>query len=278
MKSTEFGIITLVVLLSFGFVFPSAAVAQDSLIILVIPSGREITLNIVASTQAVQNLYRYQYTITSSAQSNQSTNWFEVQGSSLVDSISSPLGWWGNSYGIRAIVSWGSDSLHRIAPGTSLGGFGLVASGLPAIQTYYAQGWFPVPMVDVEPDSIVNGDMIGNMINGRTVGPVTPPAPFNGLNFLDTIKSYINQSRPLGWITNQTTADKYTRLIDSARSNLQANNRGVTKAKLDSVLVNANADSSSTLTSEAYALLRFNTEYVLNKLREEDELLDKKNK
>ena len=109
------------------------------------------------------------------------------------------------------------------------------------------------------------------MINS-TLSARTPPTPFDAPNFLDTIKSYIDESRTLGWIANQATADKYTRLVDSARSNLDANNRGITKAKLDSVLLSANADSSSTLTSEAYALLRFNTEYVLKKLREEDSM------
>jgi len=245
--------------------------AQDTLLILVYPSGREIDVNIVATAEQVVGLYRYSYLINSSLQSEQNVNWFEVQGSSLVDSIFSPTGWRGDPYGIRALVSWWArDSLYRIAPGTSLGGFSFAASGLPAIQTYYAQGWFPIPVVNVEPDSIVNDDMAGNMINGKTIGPRTPLAPFNGMTFLDTITSYISQSRTLGWITNDPTANKYKRLIDTARFHLQANNRGVTKAKLDSVLVNVYPDSAAGLiTSEAYALLRFNTEYLLKKLSEE---------
>lgn len=48
------------------------------------------------------------------------------------------------------------------------------------------------------------------------------------------------------------------------------NHRAISKAKLDSVLINVAADSNTTLSSEAYALLRFNTEYVLKDLREYD--------
>jgi hypothetical protein len=111
------------------------------------------------------------------------------------------------------------------------------------------------------------------------VSPKLPPTPFSALTFLDTITSYISESRTLGWIGNDPTANKYKQLIDTARFHLHANNRGVTKAKLDSVLVNVYPDSASgAITSEAYALLRFNTEYVLQKLREEEEGLDGKKK
>jgi len=96
----------------------------------------------------------------------------------------------------------------------------------------------------------------------KTVGPKLPPEQFQSLGFLDTLKSYITQSRSLGWITRQATTDKYTRLVDSVRLNLLANNHSIAKTKLDSILLYVHADSATTLTSEAYALIRFNTEYL----------------
>jgi hypothetical protein len=165
-----------------------------------------------------------------------------------------------------------------LAPGESITG-SFDSKGLPAIKRFWVKG-FIRPITEQIFDSLLAAGHSEDSIlfpwylagvQGRTVSPLLPSIPFNALNFLDTIISYINQSRTLGWITNDPTANKYRRLIDTARFHLQANNRGITKARLDSVLLSANADSASTLTSEAYALLRFNTEYVIKKLREEDD-------
>jgi len=163
------------------------------------------------------------------------------------------------------------DSLSNIPPGNNLTGYTVISQGLPAIFSFYIRGHVFIPVFEEgTPDSTIGGDVFENSFKGRTIAPRIPPTPLNGLNFLDTVKSYITESRTLGWITNDPTANKYGRLIDTARFHLQANNRGVTKAKLDSVLVNVYPDSAAGLiTSEAYALLRFNTEYLLKKLSEE---------
>ena len=176
-------------------------------------------------------------------------------------------------------ASFDCDTLF-VVPRDSVSGFVLMSKGLPGIRRCVVLPHFNVfalyPRLDEvdNPDSLdakIDQDREAVNFHGFAVGPTAPAAIFNGLGFIDTIKSYINRSRTLSWITDQSTADKYGRLIDSARYNLEANNRGAAKAKLDSVLLNANDDSSSTLRNEAYALLRFNTEYVLKKLREQDE-------
>jgi hypothetical protein len=165
--------------------------------------------------------------------------------------------------------------------------FSFQSEGLPSTKRFWARGWAR-PLWEYEYDSLLalgyTHDQIyspwyDDAYTGVTVGPQLPARSFDSDSFLDTITSYINQSRTLGWITNDPTANKYRRLIDTARFHLQANNRGVTKAKLDSVLVNVYPDSTAgVITSEAYALLRFNTEYVLKKLREEDSTFAAENK
>jgi len=160
-----------------------------------------------------------------------------------------------------------------------MGGFSFGSTGLPMIANSYFEGNAPLLAFTAEPPQLLYDllDTIDvfphNTVVRRTLGPANPPSPLNGLGFLDTIKSYINESRTLGWITNDPTANKYKRLIDSAKAGLAGNppRRGMTKAKLDSVLVSVYPDTAAgTLTSEAYALIRFNTEYVMKKLREED--------
>ncbi|MDL1893949.1 hypothetical protein FBQ87_13840, partial [Sphingobacteriales bacterium CHB3] len=113
----------------------------------------------------------------------------------------------------------------------------MTSPGIPSIQQFYAQGYAVIPTPEEEPDSVVGND-IENSFKGKSIGPTDPPTPFNALTFLDTIASYITESRTLGWIANDPTENKYTRLIDSAKANLSSSpaRRGTAKAKLDSVL------------------------------------------
>lgn len=159
-------------------------------------------------------------------------------------------------------VSWSAyDSSNFINPGSSLNDFRYTSTGLPKIQTFYAVGRVAPPEGEFEiaPGS---NDIFINSAKGRTIGPADAPSPFNNIIFLDTIKSYINESRSLGWITSQSTADKYTGLFGRAKADIQAAKVPSARARLDTVLMQVHTDSGVTLTSESYALLRFNTEYL----------------
>jgi hypothetical protein len=252
--------------------------SQDTLIIFTYPSEKEIDVAIEATSMFAEGKYKYSYNVNSSLSSEQVVSDFDVVHLSPVDSIRNPNGWWGSIAPATIVrVSWsGSDTVYMVPPGGTLAGFSFSSVGLPAVGDFYATGWIPLPGFTHEewPDSIIGGVFPENSFHGRTLVPRTPPTPFTALTFLDTIKSYITESRTLGWIGTQATADKYTAFINSAQSHLASSppQRGVAKAKLDSVLTNVYPDSGAgTITSEAYALLRFNTEYVLKKLREEDE-------
>ncbi|HCV43555.1 MAG TPA: hypothetical protein DGH68_08735 [Bacteroidetes bacterium] len=223
------------------------------------------------------------------------TSWMESAFRRHYPSLSSriiPVGFpslpqfWGGAVSSNLTGGFDKDTLMP-APGQSVSGLVLMSRGLPGIRRCTVKPVFNVfalyPSLDEvdNPDSLdakVEQDREAVNFSSVIIGPYAPPAFFNGLTFLDTVKSYVTRSRSLGWITSQSTANKYTRLVDSAHSNLRANKRGVAKAKLDSVLLNVHTDSASTLTSEAYALIRFNTEYVLNTLRAEDSTFAAENK
>jgi hypothetical protein len=259
----------------------SYAGGQDTLIDY--PSMRLVSPKVAFSVSSTEQNLEYAYTV-SNADTAQQRIWnFMIQVRTNAFEITSPANW-SPSRAQRtnlAAATWGSlDSLRDINPGASLAGFKLVSTGLPSIVQFFAVGYIE-PLEGEVSTTEGTDDIFVNSAQGRTIGPADPPTPFNGLGFLDTIKSYINQSRTLGWISNDQTKSKYTRLIDSAKANLAASptRRGVSKAKLDSVLLNVYPDSAATLlTSEAYALLRFNTEYVLKKLREEDSAFAAENK
>jgi len=154
--------------------------------------------------------------------------------------------------------------------GKSMRGFIVKAKSLCAIYSFYSHGYNDIGDLHrsdfIEKADLITKDDLENAFWGKTIGPIDPPNPFDSLAFLDTLQSFTTRSRELGWITTQPTADKYLAFFTSTKASLQANNIGASRVKLISVLAAANQDSSSTLTSEAYALIRYNTEYLLQQL------------
>jgi hypothetical protein len=158
----------------------------------------------------------------------------------------------------------------RIPPGETASGFITLACGIPAIVQYDAQGYNQFPnyklMTDQQLMELEKEDETTNSVHGLTVAPVNPPSPFVPINLLDTLTGYTTQFRSLGWIKDQTTANKYLGYFSSAKTSLQQNNIASTRATLQQVLQDANVDSTANITSEAYALIRYNTEYLLSQL------------
>jgi hypothetical protein len=265
-------------LILIGLFSASIAKSQDTLF--VYPSMAEVAPTVNGSVALLGGLFDYTFVVSNGTSASQKIWMLMVRVDASIQSASAPASW-DASRAFRSgatTVLWAAyDSSHFIIPGGVLAGFSFSSAGLPSVQTFYAIGRVEPPEGEFEIAPGTN-DIFENSYQESTVGPRNPPTPFNGLNFLDTIKSYINESRTLGWITNQATADKYTRLIDTARAHLLVHNAGRTKAKLDSMMIHANIDSSSTLSSEAYALIYFNSKYVLEKLREQDDSLALLNK
>jgi hypothetical protein len=98
--------------------------------------------------------------------------------------------------------------------------------------------------------------------HGVTVGPVAPHSPLDSLAFLDTLKSYVSQSGAVGWITSHETEMRYSTLIDTAKAQFQQGSRLKARLTLDRIVANTELDNAGALSSEAYALLKFNCEYL----------------
>ena len=130
---------------------------------------------------------------------------------------------------------------------------------LISIVNFYIQGKNGMP-----PDN--NENLFRNSFIGRTICGRQIPSPFISLDFIDTLQNYTSHSLELGWIKEETVADKYANYFTSAKTELLQNNITAVHNTLNSVLRDVETDSGSVLTSEAYALLRYNTEYLLENL------------
>ncbi len=147
---------------------------------------------------------------------------------------------------------------------------------LPIITRFWVNGWYK-PITMHEFDSLqIAGFEESEIVRpwyldakqGYTISPSELPGSFNQLIFLNTIKTYNDSSYSLGWILNQSTRDKYNTYLSNARSYLYQEDSISARSELQAVLNECIIDSSTVLTSEAFALLYFNTEYLIKQLPE----------
>jgi hypothetical protein len=253
-----------------------------------------------------QGIYRFEYTVKNSIQSKQDIWNFMLIFRFPKDSIkksSSVQQWWGPDMpnnGPPFWVSWSGPKDNKIKPGRSLSGFAFETSVLPGITEYYCEGYAPPPSFPegMASDSIPGYTDLtpyGPGIVGKTVGPVMPPDPFLSVPFLDTLISYVHQSHELGWINNTRDDDaeedelaqdgivkNLDKRLTQARDLIAKDKIGAAKNRLERFFHKVEQlwdrkqkeekrnkkNPKIIFTSEAYALLKYNGEYLMDHLTE----------
>ncbi|MEX0719750.1 MAG: hypothetical protein WD059_03720 [Balneolaceae bacterium] len=247
--------------------------SQDTL--LVFPSAKEVDVNISNEIQKADKTLIYSYSVESTASSKQDIDAFylEIPIESLKN-ISAPTMWRGSkSVARKEIILWGSrKSQFDIPPLSNLDGFNFQSSLYPSVVTYYVSGRIEIPKVpegEAPPLEFIKGaDIFENSVQGKTIGPSDLPDPFIAENFLDTLISYKNQSCELGWIENPGTCRSLEAKLDNIKRQLEQGRNQTAANNLQAFLNEVEAIREQQLSPEAYALLKFNGEYLLEKLRE----------
>ncbi len=232
--------------------------------------------------EPTSGMFRFKYVVSNGINSQQRLLAFSVHLFASIENKTRPnREWLIGQYSFFPALEW-SHSMRDpgglytpfdgIAPDSSASGFSYRSLGLPAIITSYFEGTTTGLAFPEEPPSIMD-DLLepleifpNNTVKEKTIGPKDPSSPFEASTFLDTLISYTDQSLALGWISGQQTADKYEGHFNTAQTALQQADTTAARSELQIVLQEAEQDSGSVLTSEAYALLRFNTEYLLDQL------------
>jgi len=115
-----------------------------------------------------------------------------------------------------------------------------------------------------------NKDLATVPVNFRasvpTVAPTAPPANFQPIQFLQTIQSYKEQALKQGWINNAGVANSLDVKLNAALTALQAQDTNTAKNILNALLNEVEAQAGKHLTTEALALLQFNTQHLISKL------------
>ena len=106
-----------------------------------------------------------------------------------------------------------------------------------------------------------------NYVRRETVVPGKLSDTFIQLNFLDTLISYKHQALSLGWIDNEDIANSLDSKLDNTKKNLASGDNTAAKNILRAFIYEVEAQNGKQLTSEAYALLKYNAEYLINRLK-----------
>jgi hypothetical protein len=188
--------------------------------------------------------------------------------------LKTPVGDWTGGLSNALTASFGGIGTSHVQPGGSVSGFEMMSKGLPSIRQCIVSPFFDVIALFPDPaDTTITYyvppvDSVRNAVNyyGWTIGPTAPLINFIASVWCDTLTSYTTQSRTLDWIKDDTTANKYLSYFASAKTKLTQRDSTGARTVLLQILRDVDIDSTSSLTSEAYALLRFNTEYILKSL------------
>lgn len=173
----------------------------------------------------------------------------------------------------RGFAGWGSiDEPFRILPGQAREGFRLTSYGLPGIRAMRMQ-----PDIDYDnlPAEFGNPEKARQLRDGlifqaRTVGPEPPPQAFVPLEFLNYLITLLHDSRLQGWVRKAEAHQELLEELRKAKRRLEANDPGGARKPLGEFLREVREEGcrgfqcndDKALTSEAYALLFFNGQFV----------------
>ncbi|MBU0474672.1 MAG: hypothetical protein KKF62_10970 [Bacteroidetes bacterium] len=108
--------------------------------------------------------------------------------------------------------------------------------------------------------------LLENSFSGKTLCGKYPSDSFTSQNFIDTLKTYSDISYTLGWIKNKGLLNSLQVKLEQAKSQLEKGKPKQTINSLTAFINEVEAQNEKGLTSEAYALLKFNAEYLIEQL------------
>jgi hypothetical protein len=234
-------------------------------------AANDFKIEINSKVRRYEDRFEYSMHVKNLAESNQGIRQFFYQH--YADSLSwlKPVNWQkdqsldGKLVGVTAL-----EDSQIINPGNEEY-FAHKSPGLPKI----ADGYFLSAYQELDLSLILDNfwyyrdkNIINNSVNVKMLSPANPPDPLIPSEFLDTLITYADSSYSLGWIKDEQTKSKYENYFAYAKEKLANGDRAFAKSYLQKVLTDVDVDSTSLLSSEAYALLRYNTEYLLKQIEQ----------
>ncbi len=231
------------------------------------PPRNKISGTIRTKVDNVGNKFHYQYVVYNFPTSLQKIDrlYIAYDGDFTLTDATGRIGWHFDYYKGN-LIGWLNLSACVMKRGDTDSSFSYNCDCPPRIVNSLIQG--ENYRFDLSPYDTAgwSNDIFTNSLLKPALSPHLWRTPFDGSDFLDSLKSYVGQSHSLGWIMDQSSADAYARLIDSAKAQLQRYDSVSARREIDTVMQHAIADSAAVLSSEAYALIYFNAQYLLTQM------------
>lgn len=238
--------------------------------VFVYPSMAEVDVEINCQVIKNDTAFSYNYTIKNSETSKQKIYGFIIKKFSNLRNIKFPNGWDALTLGLDDGIFWCTpDSSYYISIGNTLTGLKFTSLSLPSIIKYYIKGYVPIPHFEEGeiPEKIVNDSIFENSKKGFIVGPRDIPDSADINDLFGDVLEYVKKSQELGWIADRQTAIKYDNYISNARQSYTSGMKNAARSTLFKVLDECMVDKGFALTSEAFALIYYNSEYISEKLK-----------
>jgi hypothetical protein len=262
-----------------------------------VPGGLIFSYEVINGKQSKQRLFTFiiEFSRDLSVRSRSTNGWFNRQDYEKGGGVlANRWSWFPAGKGLAPLL-----------PGESFGDFALVSRALPGIGNAFLQGQTQrTPLPAHIKSEWLSARLFAlrtfpaNYLVIRTVVPMNIPGLFSPTNFLDTLLSYVHQSHELGWINNtrdddceadEKAEDGIVRNLDKrltqTRDLVVKDKIGAAKNRLEKFLnkveklwnrqqkeeARNRKNPRIIFTSEAYALLKYNGEYLLDHLTETKE-------
>jgi FIMAH domain-containing protein len=187
--------------------------------------------------------------------------------------LSSPFQWGSSDQmGEARLLGWSARVGNEVRPGGSASGFVMRANGLPGITDCYVVGDVPIVQLSAypkysAPEAVRGSSVVENSVHLRTIGPVQVPSNFEPAQFLQTIIGYKEQAIRQGWIKDQAIGNSLDAKLNTANAALAGGDNKMATNILNALLNEVDAQAGKQLSSEAVALLKINTQYLISKIR-----------
>lgn len=259
-----------------------------------LPVRNLIYPTVYAKASKDPNGYTYRYGLSNEANALQDIYSFMIDVKASVMGVSSPINWEQRNlnYDTIQVSSWSSeDSIADIRPNTTVVGFEIRSPGLPMVGRYWVAAWEVIPEEEGQYDPATAGIFATHLCR-TTIGPADPPSPFVPLAFLDTLITYKHQAVTLGWIVDRKedkdeedeekgdgVVAKLDKRLSKAQSAIIKGDSVKARDELKKFVKKVEdlfketeehekeqRKEKVTFTSEAYALLKYNAEYLIDRL------------
>jgi len=245
------------------------------------------------------NEYRYSYEVSNYKGAIQPLYTIQIRYfMNIYDATQPNDDWFMGTYIGGGLWEWAKTrgEANGILAGETVSGFSFKSHGLPAIVNAAFFGYERnegtklefSPPGDYDTDGIEDSfERVFNnfksqypekfkYVSAKTLGPTAPPEDFKPLDFLDYIISMKHEASSLGWITNKGIEQSLDAKLSAAKKKLEQGKNDAAKNILSAFINEVEAQGCESyencpqgkhLTPEAYALLRYNTMYLIDSVK-----------